>query len=748
MTPLLRGEALTPLLRERCPSPRASPRVCSPRDARLHHLRSSPPSLRHRIHPTQADYQQLPTTDPEMFPGSECAQWGTERAGPGTESDGECGAWRAKGRDFFGSLVFQGTMACLILLNAIVIGLETDHDGWQCWNTLEDCFLAVFFVEVALRLVFFGPQVFTSCSIGDCKWNVFDLVLLCLGMVEKWYRTFQPFHTKADTVFLFRTIRLMRILRIFRIVRFLRQLYTLAMGFALSSVAVFWVTFLFSFVIYVSSVILVRTMGRTEPDAPHYALLHDRFGNVYSAMLTLFQLMSQPDLQDYREILYEEPLFTAFIASYVIFVSFGMIAMLNGVISESMFEKNCLRVQEEEKDRRASGQIIICHCEALFESLPKNAEDEATRATILNTLPEIRDVFEEAGVVFATDDLIGMIEVIDADGNGSISREEFRHFIVQMAEGVRPMLIMELYYAMRGVKQKLERQELCLERLLMLREDSRSQDCMTRSIAGLTTMVSQLQSSSRMQRDQFTDATGALQKSVSCITRACEDSAAEIRGELSSLRSDFSHFQASFPNFDREVFSDPSSEFGSRSIQRHAVVGQSSSPGARAIDPPVDEVDAVREAPERTTLQAVAASEADVVEPVIIPACKLANEDWRGGSKFVAQTQAKASTPIQAMLGGTAEAASAAPAGVVLCGVPQLQAPHLRPYSQLSQQRPAHLVDTMDVSEAARAAAQDASRVVSTELQAHVAELMTRFDLALRVALEDNMVRPTHARGS
>merc|ERR1712003_425443 len=39
-----------------------------------------------------------------------------------------------------------------------------------------------------------------------------------------------------------------------------------------------------------------------------------------------------------------------------------------------------------------------------------------------------------------------MVGIIDADQSGTVSKEEFVHFVVQMAEGVRPVLLMELRY--------------------------------------------------------------------------------------------------------------------------------------------------------------------------------------------------------------------------------------------------------------------------------------------------------------
>ena len=60
--------------------------------------------------------------------------------------------------------------------------------------------------------------------------------------------------------------------------------YMLAFGFALAAVAVFWVTFLMMFVLYVCSIILVRTIGDPSPDDPHHDFLHRKFGRLVTAL--------------------------------------------------------------------------------------------------------------------------------------------------------------------------------------------------------------------------------------------------------------------------------------------------------------------------------------------------------------------------------------------------------------------------------------------------------------------------------
>ena len=114
----------------------------------------------------------------------------------------------------------------------------------------------------------------------------------------------------------------------------------LVFGFALAVIALFWVTFLMVFVLYVCSIILVRTVGHAPTDDPQAEFLHKKFGTIIRVMLTLFELMSSPNLEDYEEVMWDRPSMALFIIVFIIFGSFGMIALLTGVINESMFESS------------------------------------------------------------------------------------------------------------------------------------------------------------------------------------------------------------------------------------------------------------------------------------------------------------------------------------------------------------------------------------------------------------------------
>jgi len=394
-------------------------------------------------HPTDASYQLVASYDCDA-----------EQPAVSALTPRRPGGWCELGMGILSSVFFQASMALIILANAIVIGLETDFPDLGYWDPLEMIFLVIFSAELVLKLLVIGLKGYFDIESDDFNWNLFDFLIVSLGAFDASVSLTLGSHAAGGTATLFRIVRLLRILRIFRIVRFLRQLYMLAFGLALATSAIFWVTFLMTFVLYVCSIVLVRTLGRTSEDDPHHEILIGSFGNIRRSMLTLFQLMSQPDLRPYDEVIPERPLFLAFLIGFIIFGSFGMIALLTGVISENMFTKNQLRMEEERRQRENMHKLLLQKCSEMFDAMPSQ-QGCVAREDIIRLLPNIERMFEAEGISFAHHDLSGMIDLLDPNGCNALSKRDLSHGIIQIAEGLRPISIIRLHYDVSFIKDTM-----------------------------------------------------------------------------------------------------------------------------------------------------------------------------------------------------------------------------------------------------------------------------------------------------
>mmetsp|Transcript_56219 Transcript_56219/g.105910 ORF Transcript_56219/g.105910 Transcript_56219/m.105910 type:complete len:499 (+) Transcript_56219:3-1499(+) len=257
-------------------------------------------------------------------------------------------------------------------------------------------------------------------------------------------------------------IRLLRILRIFKIVRFLKQLYMLAFGFVEAIQAICWVTVLMCFVLYLCSVVMVRIYGRVAMDGSNdiSKTLVTQFGTIRASMLSLFELMSNPgNLGLYHILMDDFPMLTLFLIAFVIFGSFGMIALLTGVISESMFDKNQTRVQELRQEREQKREVLKLKSVELFALVEKDGVGRARPTDLEVVLPYVREMFEKLDIEYMEQEFDVILSMCDLDESGTISETEFVSGILSLCDGVRAASIQEVYYLVSQMNAKVNKFE-------------------------------------------------------------------------------------------------------------------------------------------------------------------------------------------------------------------------------------------------------------------------------------------------
>jgi len=377
-------------------------------------------------------------------------------AAEGEESD--LMSWSKCAGVFLASSAFQLGMAAAIAVNAIVIGLETDIPEFPHWDFIESCFLFLFTSELSARLWVTTPSKFFKPQEPDFTWNIFDFFVVSSGIVDDAYSFLDLQSSDGDgSATLFRVFRLLRVLRIFKVVRFLKQLYLICHGFLDAVQAIVWVMVLMGTGLYICSIILVRTVGHTPQDEHFARFLDGRFGTIGESMLSLFETMTYPNMQEYQDLLVTHPCFILFIVGFIIFGSYGMIALLTGVINQSMAAKSQLRIEEQRLGRDAKRQELGGKIIELFHEADINEYGKAHQADIQCILPYVRILFETHYVRFSTHDLENIMDVVEVDEWGCLSMQSFSQAVLSLAEDIRPLSLAELHYAMVMANSKAGR---------------------------------------------------------------------------------------------------------------------------------------------------------------------------------------------------------------------------------------------------------------------------------------------------
>eukprot|EP00929_Paragymnodinium_shiwhaense_P089116 TRINITY_DN4934_c0_g1_i2.p1 TRINITY_DN4934_c0_g1~~TRINITY_DN4934_c0_g1_i2.p1 ORF type:complete len:787 (-),score=174.68 TRINITY_DN4934_c0_g1_i2:126-2486(-) len=319
------------------------------------------------------------------------------------------------------SRLFEWTSTTVVLLNAVFIGYQVQHvasgvdDNWRAgltgpgepssiYFTLQNVFCLVFLMELCLR---WGAEGFTDFldpfNNPSLTWNIFDIFIVTIGVVEFFWEIAQPGSTGAS----FSVIRVLRVLRIAKVVRVIRVLkffheLRIMIDSIIGSLKVFaWAVMVLFVLFYVFGISMTSSVAEyiaaVDPDQMAFSVLDSDhplrlmswyFGTLPRSMNSLFSAMSGGrDWIEYYEVL--EPLPTVTRAQFLLFIAFSLFAVVNvvtGVFVESA-------IQTSGSDR---------------ESLIKEEMDQKSRY-----LQNMQDVFLE----------------MDADGTGGISLDEFEEHL-------------------------------------------------------------------------------------------------------------------------------------------------------------------------------------------------------------------------------------------------------------------------------------------------------------------------------
>lgn len=230
---------------------------------------------------------------------------------------------------------FNVAIFAVIIANAVVLGLETYDGVARAWGAelraLNDVFLAVFVVEIAIRLAAFGsrPQDFFRNG-----WNVFDLLVVVAS--------FAP-GLRENAMLL----RLARLARVLRIVRLLPDLRVLTMAIARSLPGVASLTVLALVVLFVYGMV-----GWTifDDHAPR------QYGTIGEAMLTLFVTLSLEGLPEQIALGRDLSDWTIlYFVSYTLVAAFLLFNILIGVVINSLEEARAIEAARERRDRIEHG---------------------------------------------------------------------------------------------------------------------------------------------------------------------------------------------------------------------------------------------------------------------------------------------------------------------------------------------------------------------------------------------------------
>ena len=250
-----------------------------------------------------------------------------------------------------GSRFFDRFIIGLILLNGLIIGLETSqtiYDNYHEWIFLANrAILGVFICEVVLKIGAVWPQPGRYFRSG---WNIFDFTIVVFSLI--------PATGEFAMV-----ARLLRLLRVVRLISTIPELRLIVSTLIRSLPSMGHVVILMSVIFYIYGVMGYHLFHNHDP-------VH--WGNLGLGLLTLFRVVT---LEDWTDVMYKamelHHMAWIYFVSFVVLGTFVVINLFIAVVLNNLEEAKRERL-EALQDPSDNLLTELRETQAMLEKLRKS----------------------------------------------------------------------------------------------------------------------------------------------------------------------------------------------------------------------------------------------------------------------------------------------------------------------------------------------------------------------------------------
>jgi voltage-gated sodium channel len=225
------------------------------------------------------------------------------------------GGLRGAARKLVDSNRFQNFIIAVIVLNAIVIGLETSAEAMRRFGpvliALDRIALGIFIAEIAAKLFAYRHHFFRS------GWNWFDFIIVAVALVPA-----------GQGLAVLRALRILRAMRLISVVPSMRKVVE---GLLRAIPAMGSVVLLLCLIFYVAAVMATKLFGAAFPDW---------FGSVGASLYSLFQIMTLESwsMGIVRPVMEVAPHAWLFFVPFILITSFMVLNLFIAIIVTAMTE--------------------------------------------------------------------------------------------------------------------------------------------------------------------------------------------------------------------------------------------------------------------------------------------------------------------------------------------------------------------------------------------------------------------------
>lgn len=253
---------------------------------------------------------------------------------------------RERCRQFIEHSTVQRILLILILINAVILGMETMPTVMAAIGSyllaLDKAILAVFVLEIAIRLFVHRLAFFKD------GWSVFDFIVVGIALVP----ASGPFAV----------LRALRVLRVLRVLTFVPSMRKIVGALIKSLNGMLSIAMVLGLVYYVAAVMATKLFGAAFPEW---------FGSLGASLYTLFQVMTLESwsMGISRPVMEQFPYAWAFFVPFILIATFTMLNLFIAVIVNAVQSMHDEEHKEEHDADVATQQQLLLQMQQLQQEL-------------------------------------------------------------------------------------------------------------------------------------------------------------------------------------------------------------------------------------------------------------------------------------------------------------------------------------------------------------------------------------------
>ena len=265
-------------------------------------------------------------------------------------------------RDWIEKPKIQNGIMTLIVINAVILGLETDASIMASYGkilvTIDHAILAVFVLEILLRLFAHRLSFFRD------PWSVFDFIVVSIALIPA-----------SGPFAVLRALRVLRVLRLLTLVPSMRRV----VGALLASIpGLGSIALVLLLIYYVFAVMATKLFGG---NFPHW------FGSIGESLYSLFQIMTLESwsMGIVRPVMEVHPNAWIFFIVFILIATFTMLNLFIAIIVNAMHSFT----EQENQETQEAVSAARDHIEAdMHQEVAALRAEIAELKQLLQTAPE------------------------------------------------------------------------------------------------------------------------------------------------------------------------------------------------------------------------------------------------------------------------------------------------------------------------------------------------------------------------